>query len=292
MYDIIIIGAGTAGLSSAIYALRAGKKVLVLEGKVHGGQIINSHEVENYPGIHSINGVDYANNLLEHAKKFNLEIKYENVLEVLNDRVKTSNNEYLYKALIIASGTVNRKLGLDNEEKLTGKGVSYCGFCDGNFYKDKTVAIIGGGNTALEDANYLSKMCKKVYLINRSEKFKAEKSLIDSLSDNVEILINSGVSKLIGENYLEAIIVNEQEIKVDGLFIAIGQVPDTNIYKELVELDKYGYIVASENCKTNVENIFVAGDVRTKDIRQLITAASDGAVAAINANNYLNLKKL
>ncbi len=288
MYDIIIIGAGTAGLSSAIYALRAGKKVLVLEGKIHGGQIINSHEVENYPGLLKMNGVDYANNLLEHAKKFNVELKYERVLEIKNDVVITKDNSYNFKALIIATGTKYRKLGLPNEERFTGMGVSYCGFCDGNFYKDKVVAIVGGGNTAVEDANYLSKLANKVYLIHRGDKLRAEEGLINSLNDNVEIMYNSQVTNLNGTSKLDSIVVNDKEIEVAGLFIAIGQIPDTDIFKDIVDINEYGYIIAKEDCKTNVANIFVAGDVRTKDIRQLITAASDGAIAAIKAGEYLN----
>ncbi len=291
MYDIIIIGAGTAGLSAAIYGLRAGNKVLVLEGKVHGGQIINSHEVENYPGIMSVDGVTYANNLLNHAKKFGLEIKYEQVIEVLDNKVITGNNSYDYKTLIIATGTVNRKLGIVNEERLTGKGVSYCGFCDGNFYKDKIVAVVGGGNTALEDANYLSKIASKVYLIHRGSSFKAEQSLINSLPDNVNIMYNSSVNKINGVEKLESIEVGDLTIEIDGLFIAVGQIPDTSIFSECVKLNEYGYIIAGEDCKTNVNNVFVAGDVRTKEVRQLITAASDGAVAAIKANEFLNCNK-
>lgn len=295
MYDIIIIGAGPAGLTSGIYGKRAGKKVLILEALSYGGQIINSLDIENYPVESHISGFDFATKLYNQVKELEVEIKFEKVNEIKNSNEKktviTSKNSYETKTVIIATGCSNRKLGLVNEDSFVGKGLSYCATCDGNFYKEKEVAVVGGGNTALEDALFLSDLASKVYLIHRRDKFRADQKVVDLLKNksNVEFILNSNITKLIGNERLEKIeINNNEEIKIDGLFVAIGKTPETDIIKDLITLDEYGYIDSGENCNTNIAGIFVAGDNRTKSVRQLVTATSDGAVAAIEAVKYIN----
>lgn len=299
-FDIIIVGAGTAGLSAAIYACRAGKSVLVLEQKIYGGQIVNALEVENYPGILKISGYDFVTHLYNQAKNFGAQIKLEkvNTIEIDNDNnLKTivlSKTKYFCKAVIIATGAKNRPLGIANETELIGKGVSYCAICDGAFFRNKVVAVAGGGNTALQDALFLSNYCSKVYLIHRRNEFRGEKKLQNSLQQktNVEFVLNKTVTKLIGTQKLSGIEVQDKntnqitKIDVEALFVAIGQMPENEIFSNLISLDEKGYIIATENCKTNVDGIFVAGDCRTKQVRQLVTAASDGAVAALNALEY------
>ena len=295
MYDIIIIGAGPAGLTSGIYGKRAGKKVLILEALSYGGQIINSLDIENYPVESHISGFDFATKLYNQVKELEVEIKFEKVNEIKNSNEKktviTSKNNYETKTVIIATGCSNRKLGLVNEDSFVGKGLSYCATCDGNFYKEKEVAVVGGGNTAIEDALFLSDLASKVYLIHRRDKFRADQKVVDLLKNksNVEFILNSNITKLIGNERLEKIeINNNEEIKIDGLFVAIGKTPETAIFKDLITLDEYGYIDSGENCNTNIAGIFVAGDNRTKSVRQLVTATSDGAVAAIEAVKYIN----
>ncbi len=321
MYDMIIIGAGPAGLSAAIYGIRAGKSVLVLEGKTYGGQIINTPEVENYPGIKKMSGFEFAKGLYEQAKDLGAQIKMEKVVSVEksdnrevsdmeaaqsdgneegggNDApvfvVNTSKNSYECGALIFATGAKNRLLGLAGEQELTGAGISYCATCDGMFYRDKVVAVNGGGSTALEDALFLSNYCKEVYLIHRRDAFRGEQKLVDALEkrENVKFILNSVVTGLMGEGKLESISIKnkdgeEKTLKVDGLFIAIGQEPETAVAKEMVAMDEKGYIQAGEDCRTTVPGVFVAGDCRTKTVRQLTTAAADGAVAALMAVEYL-----
>ena len=302
MYDIIIIGAGPAGLTAAIYARRASKKVLVLEAKTYGGQIINTLDIENYPAAAHISGFDFATNLYNQAKELGAEIVFEKVIEIKNNdlekEVHTSKNIYKSKALIIATGSDNRKLGLDNEDALIGKGISYCATCDGAFYKKKDVAVVGGGNTALEDALYLSDIVNKVYLIHRRDEFRGEESTIKKLQEktNVEFIYNSNVTKLNANEKLESIDVtnkdgNKKTLEVAGLFIAIGRIPENENFKELINTDESGYIKAGEDCKTNIEGIFVAGDNRTKEVRQLVTATSDGAISATAAIKYINTLK-
>ena len=286
MYDIIIVGAGPAGMTAALYALRANKKILVLEAKSYGGQIINAGLIENYPGIDSITGFDYATNLYNQIKKLGCDIKFETVIRVEEDKtVITNQNKYQAKAVIIATGLENRKLRIENEEKLVGKGVSYCATCDGNFYKGKDVAVVGGGNTALEDALYLSDIVNKVYLIHRREEFRAENKYIDEIKNkkNIELILNSNVIKINGEEKLESIDIKDinekiNNIKIDGLFIAVGREPKNEIFSNIVTLNEQGYIE-----KANVEGIYVAGDNRVKSLRQLTTAISDGAIAATTA---------
>lgn len=309
MYDIVIIGAGIAGLSAAIYGKRAGKKVLVLEKNMYGGQIVVSPEVDNYPGIKHISGYELAMSLYEQADELKTEIKLEEVKSIelgVSDKssekcllkyktVVTDTAKYETKTVIIATGLEKRKLGLSDEDRLTGSGISYCATCDGAFYRGKTVAVNGGGNTALEDAIFLSEYCEKVYVIHRRDTFRGENNLTQHLisRDNVELVMNAEVISIKGDERLESIIVRntkddtKKEIVVQGLFIAIGQIPHNNLYKDLVKTDEAGYIVAGEDCLTSVEGIFAAGDCRTKGIRQLVTAASDGAVAAINSCRYM-----
>lgn len=295
MFDIIIIGGGISGLTASIYAKRAGKKVLLLEEKNFGGQIINSNDIENYPGLNHVKGIDLTNNLLDQVKELNVEIKLEKVLEidVLNSikKVITNNNSYETKSIIISTGSDYRKLGLDKEEDLVGKGVSYCATCDGNFYKDKDVMVVGGGNTALYDAIYLSDICKNVYLVHRKDYFTAEELLVNKAKnkDNIKIIYNSNIKKINGNEVLESVELDSNEIiKVDGLFIAVGRIPNTAIFSNILKTNEYGYIITDDNLNTNIKGIFASGDVRDKKLRQLVTATSDGAVAAMEAVSYLN----
>lgn len=304
MHDIIIVGAGTAGLSAAIYGLRAGKSVLVLEQASYGGQIINTPEIENYPAIQKISGFEFATNLYNQAKNLGAEFAFEKV-EGIEDKgqfkeVKTKDKSYEGKTVILATGAKNRSLGVEKEEELVGKGISYCATCDGMFYRGKVVAVNGGGNTAVEDATFLSDYVQKVYVIHRRDEFRADKAEVDRLvaKPNVELVLNSTVKKLESDaSGLTGVVVEnkngeERTLKVDGLFVAIGQAPDNQAFSELVELDGKGYISAGESTLTKTPGIFTAGDCRTKAIRQLATAASDGAVAGLAAVSYINEKGL
>jgi thioredoxin reductase (NADPH) len=291
MFDIIIVGAGPAGLTAALYALRANKKVLVLEAKNYGGQIINANKIENYPGLPSISGFDFATILYNQVKNLNCEIKYETVVRIEEDKtVITNKNTYKAKAIILATGSENRKLNIKKENEFIGKGVSYCATCDGNFYKNKVVAVLGGGNTALEDALYLSNLASKVYLIHRRDVFKGEKKYIDELQkiENVKLILNSNIVSIEGNDKLEEIIIQNVEgetitLKVDGLFIAIGQEPKNEVFSNLVSLNKQGYFLSKDGVHTDKEGIYVAGDAREKKVRQITTAVSDGTIAAITA---------
>ncbi len=287
MYDIIIIGAGPSGMSAALYALRANKKVLLLEKGCFGGQIINASNIENYPALPNISGYDFATNLYNQIKSLGVVLKYEEVLEVTDKKeVITRKNTYKGKSIIIATGLKKRKLNLENEDRLLGSGISYCATCDGNFYKNKKVAVVGGGNTALEDALYLSNIASKVYLIHRRDKFRGEKKLISDVKEksNIELILNSNITKIIGEEILNSIEItdnrnNINKLEIDGLFIAIGNIPDNNRFKNITDLDENGYIIANQNLKTKTNNIYVAGDTRVKTLRQLATATADGAIA-------------
>ena len=301
MVDVIIIGAGTAGLSAAIYTVRAGKSALVLEASSYGGQIINTPDIENYPGIAHISGFDFATGLYNQAKDLGADIRFERVTGIITEgnvkKVITSQNEYECKAVILATGAKNRPLGLPNEQELVGKGVSYCATCDGMFYRNKVVAVNGGGNTALEDAQFLSNYCEKVYVIHRRDKFRADQKEVERLKakDNVEFVLDSTITKLnedaSGLVSLEVTNKNTGDtrtIEVSGLFVAIGQAPDNIAFENVASLDEKGYIKAGEDLKTGTEGIFTAGDCRTKTVRQLTTAASDGAVAALAACGYID----
>lgn len=301
MTDVLIIGAGPAGLAAAIYVQRAGKKALLLEEYSYGGQIINTPEIENYPGIAKISGFDFATNLYQQAINLGAELVFEKAVEIedKNDKkiVKGSQgNLYEAKAVIIATGAKNRHLGINKEEELIGRGISYCATCDGAFFKGKDVAVNGGGNTALSDALFLSDYCNKVYLIHRRDEFRGEAGNLEALrkKDNVEFILNSSVSSLLGEEKLEGLELTykltgeKRQIKVSGLFVAIGQEPANEDFKNVTDLDKAGYIFAGEDMRTKTAGIFTAGDCRTKEVRQLTTAASDGAVAALMACEYCN----
>lgn len=299
LYDIIIIGAGTAGLSAALYGARAGKKVLVLEEKVNGGQIVNSPEVENYPGIKRISGFQFIQELQQQAEESGAVIVNHQAEKLVDQGrrkvVMTSDGLYEGRTAILCTGVVQRKLGLDKEKELTGCGVSYCAVCDGAFYRDKRVAVVGGGNTALEDALYLSQYCKMVYVIHRRDRFRGESKLVNLLlkKENVEFILESTVVSLKGDSCLESIRIKNlqtniiEECVVNGVFVAIGQEPKNERFSAVVSLDERGYIRADESCRTDADGIFAAGDCRTKTVRQLVTAAADGAVAALGACGIL-----
>ncbi|MBR3077574.1 MAG: thioredoxin-disulfide reductase [Oscillospiraceae bacterium] len=300
MYDIVIVGAGPAGLTAAIYARRASKSVLVLEAKAWGGQIINTPDIENYPVVAHISGADFANQLYEQATALGAEVKLEKVTGLEDQgkvkKVRTAQNEYEAGAVILATGSENRKLGVAREQELTGKGVSYCATCDGNFFRRRDVAVVGGGNTALEDALYLAELANKVWLIHRRDSFRGEEATVARLREkaNVEFVFNSTVTALLGDKRLTGVELTDKltgekrMLEVKGLFVAVGRVPENESFRSLIELDEAGYAVAGENCRTRVPGIFVAGDNRTKELRQLVTAAADGAVAATEAVKYLN----
>ncbi|MCR4688210.1 MAG: FAD-dependent oxidoreductase [Saccharofermentans sp.] len=302
MADIIIVGAGPAGLSAAIYARRANMDTVVYEGETYGGQIINTPEIENYPAIAKISGFDWATDLYNHATGLGATVEFDRVVAIEGDAdtgftVKLeSGASNTAKAVILAVGAQNRHMGIDREEQLTGKGISYCATCDGAFYKGKTVAVTGGGNTAVEDAIYLAGLASKVYLVHRRNEFRADDTLVKAAQgmENIEFVTPYVVSELKGEPKLSSIVLTNREdgsakeLTVDGLFVAIGQEPKTADFKNLVTLSG-GYIEAGEDCKTNVKGIFAAGDGRTKKVRQLTTACADGAVAALAAIDFIKL---
>lgn len=301
MYDIVIIGSGPAGLSAAIYAKREMLNVLVVEKEYLGtGQIALSERVDNYPGIYGESGYDLGEKFLSHAKALGAEI-IEGNIEKIND--SSYNNTYTVhfsdgrsfdtKTIIYAAGTKPRKLDIIGENEFTGKGVSYCAVCDGAFYKGKTVAVIGGGDTALQDALLLSKIADKVYLIHRREEFRANKILQEKIknSENTELVLNAVPTEILGEKKVSSIKVlqnnTERSIDVNGVFVAVGSIPNSSLLDGIAELDKNGYIIADENGTTSAKGIFAAGDVRTKKLRQVVTAVSDGANCVISAEEYI-----
>lgn len=299
MYDIIIIGAGPAGMTAAIYARRASKTVLILEAAAYGGQIINTPDIENYPVAAHISGFDFATNVYNQATALGAEFKFEKAVSIEdngeNKTVKTARNEYSARAVIIATGSENRKLGAENEDKLIGRGISYCATCDGAFFRNKDVAVVGGGNTALEDALYLADIAKTVYLIHRRDSFRGEAATADKLKEkeNVRIVYNSVVKSLIADKRLSAVEVENKQgetqiLEVSGLFVAVGRIPETENFAALCDTDGSGYFVSGESCKTKTAGVFVAGDARAKEVRQLVTATADGAVATTEAIKYLN----
>lgn len=295
--DIAIIGAGTAGMSAAIYAKRAGKNVIMFEGYMPGGQIVVTPEVDNYPALGKVSGYDFAMGLYNQATELGTEMISAEVKKVTRKDggflIEYDGGELEAKALIIATGAKNRKLGVEKEEKLTGYGVSYCATCDGAFFRGKTVAVIGGGNTAFEDAEVLASMCAKVYLVHRREGFRAEPEKVEKVRNmqNVEFILNAKVVALSGEDKVSGITLEDtrtgekRELPLDGVFVAVGQTPSTDIFEGLVQRDKAGYIVAGEDCIA-ADGIYAAGDCRTKKVRQLVTAAADGSVAALAASEY------
>ena len=300
-YDLIIIGSGPAGLAAAIYAQRARLNTLVVEkAMVSGGQVLTTYEVDNYPGLPGMGGYDLGMKLREHADALGAVFAEDEVVRVENDgeikRVVCEQETYEAKALIIATGAHHRKLGVPGEEELAGAGVSYCATCDGAFFRGQVTAVVGGGSTALEDAEFLSAYCEKVYLIHRRDEFRGEQWLAENLrkKENVEFVLNAVVTDIIGEGSVQGIRVKDtktgesREISVAGLFVAIGQMPDNKAFEPLVELDAGGYIQAGEDCRTSNDGVFAAGDCRTKTVRQLTTAAADGAVAGLAACEYIN----
>lgn len=302
LYDVIIVGAGPAGLTAAIYALRAGLSTLLLEKNfVSGGQAASTYEIDNYPGLPGISGSDFGEKIRDHADKLGLVSQRVQVKEIVVEAdevkvVRTKKKDFRARTVVLAVGARHRLLGVPGEEELSGMGVSYCATCDGAFYKDQTAAVIGGGNVAVEDAVFLAKICRKVYVVHRRDTLRAEDILQKKLSQcpNVEMCWNQVCESIEGEEEVKGIRLKNvkngetREIAVDGVFIAVGIHPNSEPYKELLNLDESGYIMAGEDGCTNVPGIFAAGDVRTKRLRQVITAASDGANCIASVQDYLN----
>lgn len=303
VYDVIIVGSGPAGLAAAIYAQRAKLSALVLEKEyMSGGQVVNTYEVDNYPGIPGIGGFELGMKFREHAEKLgaqflNIEVRHIDLEE--DGKIKvvyTDREEYRARTLVLAMGARYRKLGVPGEKELSGMGVSYCATCDGAFFKGRKVAVVGGGDVAVEDALFLARGCEKVYLIHRREELRAAAILQEQLKKcgNVEFIWNSEVTKIEGEDHLDCLKVfnkldkTEKMLEVDGVFIAVGTVPNTGIITKLLQLDESGYIIASEDGKTEIPGIFAAGDIRTKQLRQIVTAVSDGANVITSVQAYIN----
>lgn len=299
MYDIIIVGAGPAGLTAAIYARRAGKSVLVLEKDTFGGQVTYSPKLENYPGFQEISGNELAQKMLEQALALGAEIDMDTVTEVMDGEVKTvvgKAGSYEAKSVIIAAGARHRRLHLPNEEELIGNGISFCAVCDGAFYKGQHVAVIGGGNTALQEILLLSEVCSKVTVVQNLAFLTGEAKMIQAVEakDNIEVIYSTVVTAYEGERSLKAICLKNTEtnedsrLEVDGIFLAIGTVPENGAYRKVASISGQGYIEADEHCMTGTPGVFVAGDCRTKTYRQVATAIADGAAAALNACRYLD----
>ncbi len=300
MYDLIIIGSGPAGLGAAVYGKRAGLNLLIIEkNPMSGGQVLNTYEVDNYLGLPGIGGFDMGVKFREHAEKMGAEFKEAEVIGIEDKGeiklVHTSEGDFEAKALILAMGAQHAHLNVPGEERLTGRGVSYCATCDGAFFKNKVVAVVGGGDVAVEDASFLARTCEKVYVIHRRDSLRAAKALQDALMKmpNVEILWNTEVTEIIGEDKVESLLLRqnitgeESRLPVSGIFIAVGIQPDTEICKDLVACDDGGYILAGEDSRTSADGIFVAGDARKKPLRQIITAVADGANAATAAGSSI-----
>ena len=299
MTDLIIIGAGPAGITAAIYALRAGISVMVFDGNLYGGQAAITSQIENYPAIKSISGAVFAQKLYHQAIDLKANIIFEKVISVnFSDKIKTvttSKNTYAAKTVIVATGVKRRVLNCEGEKEFTGRGVSYCATCDGAFFRNKKVIVVGGGNTALEDALFLSNQCQKVTLVHRRDNFRAEKALIDAVlsRNNITILYNSTISKIKGEQAVTSVDIyntikgTTNTVETSGIFIAIGYEPDNALVSKFLQVNTEGYIIASEHCTTNIDGVFVAGDTRIKPLRQIVTACADGAVAGVSAVSYI-----
>ena len=298
MYDIIVIGGGPAGLTAAVYARRANKSVLVIEKGSFGGQITFSPKVENIPGFSEVTGNEFAEKLVEQALGLDAEVECAEVLEIKQGDVKTvvtDSGEFEAKTVIIATGAKHRMLGLAREEEFVGEGISFCAVCDGAFYAGRDVAVIGGGNSALQEAILLADLANKVYVVQNLDFLTGEQKLQEKLSakENVEIILGHTVKGIIGDTTLTGITIsdsndNEKQLDIDGMFVAIGLIPQNEAFEGIINLDERGYVTSDENCLTNADGIFVAGDCRSKKIRQVATAAADGAVAALAACDYLD----
>ena len=299
MYDLLIIGSGPAGLGAAIYGERAGLKLAVIDrSPISGGQVLTTYEVDNYLGMPQISGSDISDRFKEHADKLGVDFITADVqsVEDLEEKkvVHTDEGDFETKAIILATGAAHAMLGVEGEMKLAGMGVSYCATCDGAFFRGRTVAVVGGGDVAVEDAIFLAGICKKVYLIHRRDSLRAADSLQKKLMSlpNVEIVWNSEVSKIQGEEMVESLLLHQNQtgketvLEVNGVFIAVGILPNTNSFKGLVDMDENGYILADETCATSVPGIYAAGDIRKKALRQIITAVADGANAVNSVQNY------
>ncbi|MCM1124777.1 MAG: thioredoxin-disulfide reductase [Eubacterium sp.] len=302
MYDLIIIGSGPAGLSAAVYGRRAGFNLLLIEEKpMNGGQVLNTYEVDNYLGMPGMNGFDMGMKFKEHADLAGTEYKTAKVtgLETAGETkvvLTADGTRYEARALVLAAGAEHAVLGAPGESEYKGKGVSYCATCDGAFFKGRDVAVVGGGDVAVEDAIYLARMCRKVYLIHRRDKLRAAKGLQEKLMkcDNVEILWNRTVDHIYGSDLVEGLQIRHtieqsaEELAVEGVFIAVGMHPNTEMFRECVACDEQGYVIAGEDCVTKTAGVFAAGDIRTKQVRQIVTAVADGACAAASVERYLN----
>lgn len=301
MYDVVIIGAGPGGLAAAIYAQRAELSAVVLErAPVAGGQIINTYEVDNYPGIPGVSGFALAEKMQEHCNRLGVIFKEAEVQEITDEgvckKIVLEGGEVLEtKTIIAATGAVNKTLGVPGEEELAGMGVSYCATCDGAFFKNRVTAVVGGGDVAVEDAIFLARGCKKVYLIHRRDSFRAAKTLVTALSkyENIELVLDSVVDEIHGEDMVEAVSVHNvkngeaKKLEVNGVFLAVGTKPNSELFSKLVKTTESGWIEADETCKTSCPGIYAVGDVRTKQLRQVITAAADGANAITSIEHYL-----
>lgn len=300
IYDVVIIGGGPGGYTAALYASRAGLDTLVIEKFSVGGQMTLTDVIDNYPGFEEgIDGISLGLRMQQGAERFNAKTEYDEIVEVnLNGEIKQikgAGGEYKAKTVIVATGANPRELGIEKEQELTGRGVHYCAHCDGRFYKDKTVAVIGGGNSAAADALYLAGLAEKVYLIHRRDELRATKIYHKPLfeSDKIEFIADSAVDSLISEKRVQGIKVKNlrtsevSELACDGVFVSIGRKPATQLFEGQLDIDEYGYIIADESTKTNIEGVFAAGDVRTKALRQIVTAVSDGATAAHFAEEYI-----
>ncbi len=298
-YDVIIIGGGPAGFTAGIYAARGGLRTILFTGSQPGGQAALTHKIENYSGVVDVEGFTLVSTMMEQAGNFGCEISFASVLDVKlageEKVVVTDEGEYITSTVIVATGAKNRRMGLENEESLIGKGISFCATCDGSFFKDRPVAINGGGDSALTEALYLSNICSKVYLIHRRQGFRAAQILVDRVRANkkISLVLDSTVTALNGDplNSLEVtnkVTGEKQNIAVDALFVAIGNIPNTDIFKGQLDLNEGGYIRTNEKMETNIEGVYAAGDVRITPMRQVITACADGAIAANSAIEYLS----
>lgn len=296
-YDIAVVGSGPAGLTAALYARRAGKSVLILEKENFGGQITFSPKVENYPTRQAISGAELSEQMIEQVQAQGAELEMDEITSIAKDAdgftLKGAYGQYQAKAVILATGSKHRTLGLENEENLVGAGVCYCAVCDGAFFKGQDVAVVGGGNTALQDTVLLAEICRSVTVVQNLPYLTGEQALQDKIAalPNVKIIVNATVDKLIGGDALTGLQIthegNAETLAVTGVFVAIGQKPENDAFSELAQLDDYGYLQADERCLTKTEGLFVAGDCRTKAVRQVVTASADGAVAALAACRYL-----